>query len=204
MLCRIKVCGITERENALSLSALRIDALGFIFAEESSRYIEPEKAGGIIDTLPPFVKTVGVFVNASCREIGEVKRVAGFDVCQLHGDESPEYIRALKMPVIKSFTADEKLEKGTVMSYAGASGILLDASKEGMRGGTGERCDWGKAHEIGGYGFNTILAGGLSEANIKEAVHKVRPYAIDLNSGVEDSPGIKNIGRVESVIDLIS
>ncbi|MFW5959564.1 MAG: phosphoribosylanthranilate isomerase [Chitinivibrionales bacterium] len=204
MLCRIKVCGITERENALSLSALRIDALGFIFAKESSRYIEPDKAGGIIDALPPFVKTVGVFVNASCREIEEVKRKAGFDVCQLHGDESPEYIKALKMPVIKSFSSDENLKKGTVMSYASASGILLDASKGSMRGGTGEKCNWEKAHEIGGYGLNTILAGGLSETNVKEAVQKVRPYAVDLNSGVEDSPGIKNIGRVKSVIDLIS
>jgi len=197
-LTKIKICGITRMEDALQAVQLGADALGFNFFPESPRYITPQRAWEIISQLPPFVTPVGVFVNAAQEEIDEALAASGARVAQLHGDESPEFCRSCKCKVIKAFRVGDQFDLARLAEYP-VSAFLLDTYRKGLYGGTGATFDWEIAREAGRYG-PIILAGGLSPDNIEEAIRSAHPYAVDVNSGVESEPGVKDHAKMEAVV----
>jgi len=189
---RVKLCGITNREDALMAVKAGVHALGFIFAE-SPRQISPEQARDIINALPPFIQTVGVFVNEGPNVINKIVQTCGLNLIQLHGDEPPDVCKALRPNAIKAFQLKDEASLETIKPYLGkVKALLLDTYSRKKRGGTGQTFDWKLAVRAGGFGVPIILSGGLSPANIKAAVSFVKPFAVDLNSGVEDRPGKKN------------
>ncbi len=192
---RTKVCGITNREDALCAVDHGADALGFIFYEKSPRYIAPEKAGEIVFDLPPFVTPVGVFVNASQRHIDVAVKLAGLRAIQLHGDESPQACLGHAVPVIRALRVGSDFEVHTMQSYL-VNTFLLDTERAGSYGGTGETFDWTKAVEAKAYG-RIILSGGLNPDNVREAIERVAPYAVDASSGIEVAPGKKDYEKVK-------
>jgi phosphoribosylanthranilate isomerase len=200
---KVKICGITEKEDALSAVNLGADALGFIFAP-SPRQIPMEKARHIIKTIPPFVKTVGVFVNQETTTIREYINYCGLDLVQLHGDESPEFCRELMPYTIKAFRIKDDSNLQMCMAYrANARALLLDTYAKDKVGGTGKTFDWQLAVKIKKTGLPVILSGGLGPSNIEEAIRVVRPYAVDVNSGVEERPGKKSYGLMRQLMDKI-
>jgi phosphoribosylanthranilate isomerase len=189
---KIKICGITNREDALLAVDLGADSLGFIFAE-SPRQIDSEKARAIIHNLPPFIKTVGVFVNEGSGKIKKIQAECGLDLIQLHGDESPEQCRDLMPYSIKALRIkDEKDIEGIDIYKSTVRAMLLDTYQKGKAGGTGKTFDWSLALKAKETGIPIILAGGLSPENIQEAITTVKPYAVDINSGIEERPGKKS------------
>lgn len=203
---KVKICGITNLEDALAAAEYGADALGFIFYEKSSRYITPADAIPIIKKLPPFITTVGVFVNEPVDKVKQVKGLTGIDIIQLHGDETPEMCGAIGNKVIKAFRiggkgqgARDKAILEAIAHYP-ASAYLLDTHREGLPGGTGETFDWNLAVKAKRYG-RIILAGGLTPDNVAEAVKKVRPFAVDVSSGVEKRPGKKDLNKVKKFIE---
>jgi phosphoribosylanthranilate isomerase len=198
MPARVKICGITRLEDALEAVRLGADALGFNFWPGSKRFIAPADARRIIAALPPLVTTVGVFVDPSHDEAEAAAAVSGIRVLQLHGDESPEACRAFQRPVVKGLrvAGPEALEQ--LARYAGLAGILLDAASPGY-GGSGTTFDWSIAREAARR-VPLLLAGGLTPDNVGEAIRAVHPYAVDVASGVESSPGVKDPDRMARFI----
>lgn len=196
---RIKICGITNVEDALLAVDLGADALGFIFYKESKRYIRPGKSHEIISKLPPFVTKVGVFVNQDLEEIKNIKEEAGFDIFQLHGDESPDFCKRLERGVIKTIRVREDINPKGIESYH-VQAILFDTYSTKGYGGTGKSFSWEILK-----GLNTskriILSGGLSPGNVAEAIRIVNPYGVDVSSGVEDYPGKKNPEKLKKFIE---
>jgi phosphoribosylanthranilate isomerase len=189
---RIKVCGITNLEDALLAAELGADALGFIFYPPSPRKVAPEEARAIIAQLPPFVTTVGVFVDEDAALVSTLAARLGLDWVQLHGQESPEYCRTLGRRVIKGFRIQDKSSLADMAVYRGAAqALLLDTYKKGQAGGTGETFDWRLANEAKAYG-PIILAGGLTPYNVAQAIATAQPRAVDVASGVEVAPGKKD------------
>ena len=187
---KVKICGITNREDALLAVDLGADALGFIFVSSSPRYIQPTIASNIIKELPPFITTVGVFVDPSEEEISSVIQQSGITSVQLHGNESPQFCTKMQITVIKAFRVDKNFQVSGLSKYE-VSSFLLDTYVEGSLGGTGKTFDWKTAIEAKKIG-KIILAGGLHPENIVEAIQVVQPYAVDVNSGVEQAPGRKD------------
>jgi phosphoribosylanthranilate isomerase len=201
---KIKVCGMTEPEEALALASLGVDALGFIFVRESPRYIEPEQAREIIRQLPPFITTVGVFVNEDPALLNDIAQYCGLGLAQLHGSEPPEYCRTITARVIKVLRVHDSESLAAWKGYRGlVSGFLLDTWHPDKAGGTGEHFDWRLAAGTD-LAASCILAGGLNAANVGEAVRRVRPLAVDVNSGVEAEPGRKDIDKVKEFIAAVS
>jgi phosphoribosylanthranilate isomerase len=199
---RVKVCGITRRKDARLAVDLGADALGFIFYPKSPRYIEPEKAAEIIRGLPPFVGSVGVFVDAPARRVRSVVRTCSLSAVQLHGEESPEFCSNFSVKVIKGFRVKgNRLPRG-ISRYA-VDALLLDTFKTGVPGGTGEVFPWEVARRAERYG-RIILAGGLKPGNVRRAVETVRPFAVDVSSGVESAPGRKDIKLLEAFFDQVN
>ena len=198
---RIKICGITRYEDARIAANLGVDALGFIFHPASPRYVHPSAVREIVRQLPPFVSRVGIFVNASESAMSETAQVAGLDTIQLHGDESPACAERLPLPVIKAFSIRSDSDLSILDTYR-VAGYLLDTWDESVRGGSGKTFDWGIA-EKAARSYTTILAGGLGPTNIREALDAVNPYGVDVNSGVEISPGVKNPAKMKDVISLV-
>ncbi|MEW6185029.1 MAG: phosphoribosylanthranilate isomerase [Thermodesulfobacteriota bacterium] len=189
---KVKICGITNLEDALLAAEAGVEALGFIFAE-SPRKISPEKAKGIIELLPPFIKTVGVFVNEEPVRIKEIVSFCGLDLVQLHGEESPEISRELMPRSVKAFRIKGEKDIQAIEKYRGkVRAILLDTFQKGKAGGTGLTFDWTLAVKAKETGIPLILAGGLGPENIQEAIRTVQPYAVDVNSGIEEKPGKKD------------
>ena len=195
---RIKICGITNVDDALHAVDAGADALGFIFYPESPRYVTPDTVRSIIERLPPFTTSIGVFVNADRDGIQQVIRECGLSLVQLHGDESPGDCLALGRPVIKAIRLRSRDDVTRMSEYA-VRGFVLDAFVEGTWGGTGKMLDWGLAREATRYG-PTILAGGLTPDNVGRAVAEVHPYGVDVSSGVEISPGKKDSEKVRRFI----
>lgn len=204
VMVRVKVCGITRLEDALLAIELGADALGFIFYPKSPRNISIEDAKNITGKLPPFVQTVGVFVNEEVDVVRDIARSATLDIVQLHGNEDTSYMKALGLKFIKALrvsTHEDVLPAKDFIS-AGASAILLDTYKVGIEGGTGETFDWEIALKAKEYG-PIVLSGGLNPENVASAIAQVSPYAIDVCSGVEASPGKKDIDKMRAFFDAL-
>jgi len=192
---RIKICGITNPEDALLAARLGADALGFIFYEKSPRCIVPEKAAAIIQKLPPFITPVGVFVNADRRDIEDIIRATRILALQLSGDETPADCSGYSLPVIKSFRIRSVADVETVKGFT-ISAALLDGAKDGEYGGSGTLADFTLAGEIRKF-HPLILAGGLTPDNILDAVLATLPYGVDVNSGIEMMPGRKDPEKMQ-------
>ncbi len=199
---RIKVCGITELEDALCAVELGAWALGFIFYPGSKRYIEPRRAAEIIERVPPFVTTVGVFVNQDRNHILRALDVARFDVCQLHGDEPPSLCRELPVKTIKAFRIGGRLDPAGVEAYP-CDAVLFDTAAPGGWGGTGRRFDWTLLRGVPRT-RPLILSGGLDPDNVGRAVREVSPYAVDVCSGVEIRPGKKSADKIKRFIEAVN
>jgi len=190
---RIKICGVTRAEDALAAVRLGADALGFNFWPGSKRHVTPAAARAIIARLPPFVTPVGVFVNQLEGEMRAIAAESGIQVFQLHGDEPPELCARLPLPVVKAIPVDQVRALSRLLSYE-VSAFLLDTPSRGY-GGSGEPFDWSLAEGVSEVA-PVILAGGLTPENVAAAVRAVRPYAVDVASGVESSPGVKDTARM--------
>jgi len=189
---RIKICGITNLEDALLAADLGANALGFIFYAKSPRSVAPETAREIIRQLPPFIVTVGVFVNEEAATVRDLAARVGLDWVQPHGTEPPEYCRSLGRRVMKAFRIKDENSLRELEAYRGAvQAFLLDTYKKGQTGGTGETFDWDLARKAREYG-PIVLAGGLTAENVAQAIAAVRPQAVDVASGVEAAPGKKD------------
>jgi phosphoribosylanthranilate isomerase len=189
---RIKICGITNLEDARLAAGLGAHALGFIFYPKSPRSVRPDAAREIIRNLPPLVMTVGVFVDEEAEVVRGIAETAGLDWVQLHGQESPEYCCSLGHRVIKGFRIKDPGSLSLLPDYRGSvQAFLLDTYKAGTAGGTGETFDWEIARQAGESG-PIILAGGLTAANVAPAIHAAQPAAVDVASGVEAGPGKKD------------
>ena len=200
---KVKICGITNLEDAQLAVNLGADALGFNFCKKSLRYIEPSKAKLIIEELPPLVSTVGVFADEfSPERISSIAHAVGLNAVQLHGSESPEYVRKVdELRVIKAFRVDTHFDL-TLLSLYSAGAYLLDAFDPERIGGTGRVFDWEIAVAAKSYG-RIILAGGLTQENIVDAISRVRPYAVDICSGVESEPGKKDPQKMTALFNQV-
>jgi phosphoribosylanthranilate isomerase len=195
---KIKICGITNLDDALAAADAGADALGFNFYKKSPRYIEPKKAIEIISQIPPFMMPVGIFVNEREDRIREIQNMTCIQAIQLHGDESPEFCQRFGNRVIKAFQVKDK-ESLKAMAHYRVGAFLLDSYKEGIRGGTGTTFDWHLAVVAKTFG-KIILAGGLTPENVAEAVKLVQPYAVDVAGGVEKEKGIKDHAKLRKFI----
>ena len=199
----VKICGITDPKDAWIAVDCGAGALGFIFAD-SPRQIKPHKARDIINAVPPFVKTVGVFVNEDPTVIRNVKHYCGLDLVQLHGDESPDLCAELMPYAIKALRIKDESSLRRARPYRGkVRALLLDTYSKDKAGGTGETFDWQLAIKIKKLGVPIILAGGLGPSNINDAISIVRPYAVDVNSGVEKHPGKKSHTLIEDLMQKV-
>jgi len=199
---RIKVCGITRLEDALEASKLGVDAVGFVFYEKSPRYIEPARAAAIIRQLPPFVSAVGLFVNPSQDFIAEVLQSVPLGVIQLHGDETPEFCTSQRRRVLKAIhvSCADDIKRAAAFDCP----ILLDAkAPAGVYGGTGNAFDWSLLHAFK-HDYPVSLAGGLNVENVAAAMAVHAWFALDVSSGVELSPGIKDAGKMRAFVNAVN
>ncbi|NBF06027.1 phosphoribosylanthranilate isomerase [Pseudomonas sp. Fl5BN2] len=199
---RSKICGITRIEDALAAVAAGADAIGLVFYAKSPRAVNVQQARAIIAALPPFVTTVGLFVNASRCELGEILDAVPLDLLQFHGDESAADCEGYHRPYIKALRVKAGDDiAAACLAYPLASGILLDTYVEGVPGGTGEAFDWSLVpRELS---KPIILAGGLSAENVVQAIAQVRPYAVDVSGGVEQSKGIKDQAKIRAFMQAV-
>ncbi len=197
----IKICGITNLDDALAVAENGADALGFIFYPKSTRYVSPEKAKEIIENIPGEITRVGVFVNHHADEIKEIVEFCSLNLVQLHGNETPEYCRQFPVSIlIKAFSPRTESDLQTLKDYP-VRAILVDAHDPGLYGGTGKTSNWELASKIR-ESHPLILSGGLNIDNIMEAIETVHPNAVDINSGVETSPGKKDHNKIRKIIEI--
>jgi phosphoribosylanthranilate isomerase len=196
---KVKICGITSLEDALTAVDAGADALGFVFHPASPRHISPEQAAAIIEKLPPFIQTVGLFVNESRDTVNTTADRCGLDLAQLHGDETPDFCRSIKRRIIKAFRVKDSFSLDSASDYRCAA-YLLDAWSPAAHGGTGQTFNWEIAAAAAAR-RPIILAGGLTPDNVAEAVRRVQPYAVDVSSGVECSPGHKDAEKIRAFIN---
>jgi len=195
---RVKICGITNNEDAHAAVEYGADALGFVFAK-SPRQVTKKHTRDIIRNLPPFVTTVGVFVDEKVDKIKEICDFCGIHTVQLHGNEQPSYLKELEgYKLIKAFRVKEEDDLKQLVNYK-PHAFLLDSYVKGVMGGTGVSFKWEIARQAHKYGI-IILSGGLTPENVKEAIQMVKPYAVDVSSGVESSPGKKDTLLVKRFI----
>ncbi len=190
---RIKICGITRREDALEAVNCGVDALGFVFYQPSPRNVSIDQAQNLIHGLPAFVSKVGLFVNASADEVANTLSQVDLDYLQFHGDEDEAYCTQFSKPYIKALRIKSNTDVVEIIShYKSAAAILIDAWHPDLAGGTGETFDWSLLQALPRDEVPAIiLAGGLNKSNVKSALRFLDPYAVDVSSGVEESPGIK-------------
>jgi phosphoribosylanthranilate isomerase len=200
----IKICGITNLDDALAAVAAGADALGFNFYKPSPRYITPQHAREIVEQLPESLLKVGVFVNEESSAVRSIANEAGIKALQLHGDESPAYCRELAVEyfVIKTFAVSDSFDVQTAQEYE-VEAIMLDTKHNTLRGGTGHVFDWSVAQRLRPALPKLFLAGGLSPENIENAIKTVRPFAVDACSALEDRPGKKNHDRMRVFVNTV-
>ena len=202
MRTRVKICGITREQDALAAVESGADALGFVFYEPSPRHITVRRAAEIVGALPPFVSSVALFVNADPETIAEVVDVVGVDLLQFHGQECPEYCAQHRRPWIRAVRVKPDTDLVAARTeFAHGRGLLLDAYRPGVPGGTGETFDWDRIPPQLAPGI--VLAGGLNPDNVGDAVRRVRPYAVDVSGGVEAEKGIKDPVRIKAFIEEV-
>lgn len=200
---RVKICGITRPEDALAAANAGADAIGLVFYAQSPRAVTIAQAQAILAVLPPFVTSVGLFVNAEAAAVQEVLAAVPLDLLQFHGDESPDYCSRFARPWLKAVRMKPGLDlAGEVARFSAAQGIVVDAWHEQLFGGTGLAFDWSRL-SLPGQRTRIILAGGLHPDNVGEAVRQVRPWAVDVSSGVESAPGIKARDRIVQFISEV-
>jgi phosphoribosylanthranilate isomerase len=192
---RVKICGITRPEDALAAVRLGTDAIGLVFYAKSPRHVSPQQALEITRVLPPFVSSVGLFVNPTPAEVETVLQTLHLDLLQFHGEEPAELCRQFRVPYVKAVRVKPGLDLVQyAASYRDARGLLLDAFVEGAHGGTGQSFDWGLIPA--GLPLPVVLSGGLDAANVAAAIKQVRPWAVDVSSGVESAKGIKDAAKM--------
>lgn len=196
------MCGITRLCDGLCAARLGVDAIGFVFVPASRRYIDPVAAGQIAARLPPFMVRVGLFLNAEAAFVHDAMGVIPSLVPQFHGSESAAWCEAFGRPYLKALgVADGLPTPAALAAYAGAQAFLFDSHSPGELGGTGQVFDW---DQLGGsVPRRLILAGGLKPANVASAIQRVRPYAVDVSSGVEQAPGVKDPGRMREFVSVV-
>jgi len=201
---RIKVCGMRELAEVASVVAAGVDAIGLIFVKQSPRCIDPERAREIVQSLPPFVDAVGVFVDQDAAKVNEIAHYCGLSKVQLHGAESPAYCAKIACRVMKAFRVRESLAQEDLAPYAEVvSAFLFDTFHEKAAGGTGQTFAWGLLEKLSPP-RPVVLAGGLTPENVGEAIRQAHPFAVDLNSGVEFAPGRKDIAKVRAAIAQVA
>lgn len=199
MAVRVKICGITRLPDLHAACAAGADALGFVFYEKSPRHLSPETAASLLAAMPPFVQSVGLFVNAGPAFVESVLKIAPLDLLQFHGDEAAADCARFGRPWIKAVRVNPDTDLlECAADFEGARGLLLDAFVPGVPGGTGERFDWRLIPPA--LPLPVILSGGLTPDNVAEAVRTVRPWAVDVSSGVEASKGIKDAHKMARFI----
>ena len=196
---QIKICGITNIDDAMAAASAGADALGFVFHPASPRYVTPDRARYIIESLPQAVCTVGVFVNLSAAEVLQIAELCGLDFIQLHGGETQDYCRRLPRERLIKALSFRSEEEFAVMAGYPVRAFLIDAHDPVRHGGTGRTCDWNLAGKAAAR-HPLILAGGLNGENIIAALTAVHPLAVDISSGVETAPGKKDHEKIRSVI----
>ncbi|MDD4881371.1 MAG: phosphoribosylanthranilate isomerase, partial [Gallionellaceae bacterium] len=202
MRTRIKICGITRVEDGLAAARLGADAIGLVFAEKSPRRVDLARAVEVARALPPFVATVALFVNPDPAEVAAVVRDLRPSLLQFHGEETAEFCRAFATPYLKAIRVRPETDLLQCASdFADAAGLLLDAYTPVAHGGTGHRFDWSLIPER--LPLPVVLAGGLEAGNVAEAVRQVRPWAVDVSSGVEAAKGIKDAAKVAAFINEV-
>ncbi len=198
---KIKICGITNTEDALAAESFGADAVGFIFYKKSKRYVSPEQAEQIIKTLSPFTTKVGVFVDETFEIINKISKQTGINVVQLHGEENLHIMKSISLPVIKAFRVDNNFDYNKLNQYQEYS-ILLDAYSENNYGGTGNKFNWEKIpFEIKN---KIILSGGISSDNIEFIYKNINPAAVDLSSSLEIRPGRKDKKKMEKFFNKVN
>ena len=198
----IKICGLTNLEDALLATSLGADALGFIFYEKSGRFISPQEVRKITDQLPAQVKKVGVFVNPPPELLSEYIAVSGINAIQLHGSETPEFCQKQEVEVIKCINLINEESVLLPKQYPTVQTFLVDAFDEHSRGGTGKRADWRLARKVAEQ-YSIFLAGGLTPENVVHAVESVRPFGVDVSSGVEESVGKKSPSKMRRFVKAL-
>jgi phosphoribosylanthranilate isomerase len=202
---KVKICGITNTEDAAAAVAAGADALGFVFYRESPRYIQPQVVSRIVASLQPFIVGVGVFVNEDIKRVRDLMDSCGLAFAQLHGDEDASYCERLGRPVLRGIRLRDRGSLLSMAEYRGRAlvrGFVVDAFSEGAYGGTGLVADWTLAAEAA-QAAKVLLAGGLTPENVGEAIKHVKPYGVDVSSGVEASPGKKDPAKIQAFIRAV-
>jgi len=195
---RVKICGITRMQDLEAAVAAGADAVGFVFAAGSPRAVHPEQAVLLAAAVPAFVARVGLFLDQDYDEVARVLGCVPLSLLQFHGREGPEFCRRFGRPYIKALGMGDGADPAqAAAAYTDAAALLLDSHEQGLPGGTGQAFDWGRVPRLG---RPLVLAGGLTPDNVRAAVERVRPWAVDVSSGVEDAPGIKNASKIESFV----
>lgn len=197
------MCGITRPEDALAAAMAGVDAIGLVFHPASPRVVSAEQAAGIVAVLPPFVTTVGLFVNADAAAVKRVLAAAPLDLLQFHGDEAPAYCAGFDRPWLKALRMKPDMDlTAALQAYSAARGILLDAWHADQYGGTGQTFDWSRLSLLQSR-TRIVLAGGLHPGNVAAAIRSVRPWAVDVSTGVESAPGLKSAELIGQFISEV-
>jgi phosphoribosylanthranilate isomerase len=199
----VKICGITSIDDAEAAVEAGAASLGFVFWPKSPRFIDPHRARAIVSSLPPFIVPVGVFVNQPAAHVRGVAALVRLGAVQLHGDEDLLYVAGMDYPVIKAVSIENGDETDRIDIWPRRTTLLLDVHDPVSRGGTGRTIDWSAAAPIAAR-RRTLLAGGLTPDNVAQAVECVRPYGIDVSSGVERSPGVKDHARIRALFEALN
>ncbi|MCL7944532.1 phosphoribosylanthranilate isomerase [Marinobacter sp. ATCH36] len=202
MRTRVKICGVTRKQDAVAAASAGADAIGFVFYEPSPRYVTAEVARELVSALPPFVSATGLFVNPDAEFVRQILSEVPLDLLQFHGDESPEFCNSFGMRWIKAVRVRQSQDiENAFRDYAKASGLLVDAWDPDKYGGTGQAFNWSLIPET--RPMPLILAGGLASDNVFRAVAEVRPWAVDVSGGVESSKGIKDDVKITDFINEV-
>ena len=200
---RVKICGITREEDAQLAAQLGATAVGLVLWPGSPRYLGAQRARAIVEALPSHVTAVGVFVNQPLDEVRRAAEIAALGAVQLHGEESLEYAQGLLQPVVKAVPVTSGFDTAALSAWPPEITVLLDAHDPVRRGGTGTTIDWTLAARAAAR-RPVLLSGGLTPENVADAIGQVRPYGIDLSSGVERAPGIKDPERLRALFDALA
>ncbi|HEY6085746.1 MAG TPA: phosphoribosylanthranilate isomerase [Nitrospira sp.] len=199
---KIKICGMTNEQDAAAAVAAGADALGFVFYRKSPRYVDPSVVKHIVASLPPLIMPIGVFVNEELKTVRDLMDSCGLAIAQLHGDESASYCLELARPVLKAIRVKDRgsfLALAEFRGRAGVRGFVIDTFSNDAYGGTGQIMDWSLAAEAA-KASTIILAGGLTPQNVAQAIRTARPYGVDVSSGVESSPGKKDHAKIRAFV----